>query len=233
MIAGHRRLRACRKLGIETLRCEVVELDRNEATIFMVDSNLQRSKVLPSEKAFAYKMRMDAMRKQGKRSDLTCAPEEHMFDGMKSRDVLAKQVGESREQVRRYIRLTELIPELLNMVDEGKMGMRPAVEISYLPKDMQEELADVMAAEDCMPSHDQTIRMRKLLAQDKLTPESITAIMQEEKPNQREKIVLRSETARNLIPKELPAGKREEYIIKALEHYGKYRARQREKNQER
>ena len=233
MLSGHRRLRACRKLGMETLRCEVVDLDKNEATIFMVDSNLQRTSILPSEKAFAYKMRLDAMRKQGKRTDLTSDPVGWKLKGIESASLIGETAGDSQTQVRRYIRLTELIPEFLRMVDEGQMGMRPAVEISYFPKELQEELADVMAAEDCFPSHDQTVRMRKLLMQDKLTPESITAIMQEEKPNQREKIVLRSDRAKDLIPKDLPVAKREEYIIKALEHYDRFRKKQKEKDHER
>lgn len=234
MLSGHRRLRACRKLGMETLRCEVVDLDRNEATIFMVDSNLQRTTILPSEKAFAYKMRYEAMkRKAGRPSKENYAPVEQNLKGLTSRELLAKEVGEGSEQIRRYIRLTELIPEFLDMVDDGKMGMRPAVEISYFPKELQEELADVMAAEDCFPSHDQTIRMRKLLVQDMLTPESITAIMQEEKPNQREKIVIKSDRARDLIPRDLPVAKREEYIIKALEHYDRFRKKQKEKDYER
>ena len=159
MLSGHRRMRACMLAGIETLRCEVVELSKDEATIFMVESNIHRNTVLPSEKAFAYKMRMEAMNRQGKRTDLTCAPLGHKL-GEKSRDVLARESGESREQVRRYIRLTELIPELLTLVDEKKIAMRPAVEISYLPKDLQEILADCIDMEQCTPSHAQTIRIQ-------------------------------------------------------------------------
>lgn len=233
MLSGHRRLRASQLLGNETLRCEIVELDRDEATIFMCDSNLQRTTILPSEKAFAYKMRLEAMNRQGKRTDLTSAPVEQKLKGISSRDILAKEVGEGSEQIRRYIRLTELIPEILEMVDGGRIAMRPAVEISYFPKQLQEELLDSMEMEACTPSHDQTLRMRRLLADDKLTPEAITAIMQEEKPNQKERIVLRDDRTRKLLPKDLPPAQRESYIIQALEFYAKHRARQKERDMER
>ena len=223
MLSGHRRWRACQLLGMDTLRCEIVELDRDAATIFMCDSNLQRTTILPSEKAFAYKMRMEALNRQGKREELTCGPVGH-----KSRDMFGAEVGESGRQVSRYIRLTELIPELLEMVDDNKIALRPAVEISYLPKNLQKELLDNIEMEACTPSHDQTLRMRNLLRQNKLTPEVITMIMQEEKPNQKEKIILRDDRTRNLLPKNLPVSQREEYIIKALEHYGRYLKKQRE-----
>ena len=228
MLSGHRRWRACQLLGMDTLRCEIVELDRDAATIFMCESNLQRTTILPSEKAFAYKMRYEAMKNQGKRTDLTCEPVEHKLHGEKSRDILAREVGESKDQVRRYIRLTELIPEILEMVDDNKIALRPAVEISYLPKNLQKELLDNIEMEACTPSHDQTLRMRNLLRQNKLTPEVITMIMQEEKPNQKEKIILRDDRTRNLLPKNLPVSQREEYIINALEHYGRYLKKQRE-----
>ncbi len=230
MLSGHRRMRACQLLGLETLRCEVVEMDRDSAVIFMCDSNLQRTTILPSEKAFAYKMRLDAMNRQGKRTDLTFSPsDKKLRSGME----LAADVKESQAQVYRYIRLTELIPEILDMVDDGKIGLRPAVEISYFPKELQEELLENMEMEACTPSHDQTLRMKNLLKSGKLTPEVITVIMQEEKPNQREKIVLKSDRARDLIPRDLPIAKREEYIIKALEHYDKFRKKQKEKEHER
>ena len=225
MLSGHRRWRACQLLGMDTLRCEIVELDRDAATIFMCDSNLQRTTILPSEKAFAYKMRLDAMNRQGKRNDLTSTP---VVSKLRANEELGRDVGESREQVRRYIRLTELIPELLDMVDDNKIALRPAVEISYLPKNLQKELLDNIEMEACTPSHDQTLRMRNLLRQNKLTPEVITMIMQEEKPNQKEKIILRDDRTRNLLPKNLPVSQREEYIIKALEHYGRYLKKQRE-----
>ena len=226
LVAGHRRKRACQLAGLETLRSEVVELDRDEATIYMVDSNLQRTTILPSEKAFSYKMRLEAMKRQGKRNDLTCAPVEHKLK--KSRDALAEQVGEGREQIRRYIRLTELIAPILEMVDDGKIALRPAVEISYLPEELQYELFGSMEQEDCTPSHAQTVRMRKLLDEGKLTAESIYAILSEEKPNQKEKLVLREDRIVNLIPPSIPMAKREDYIIKALTYYAKYRERNRE-----
>ena len=224
MLSGHRRHRACQLLGLDTLRCEIVELDRDAATIFMCDSNLQRTVILPSEKAFAYKMRLEAMNRQGKRTDLTSGPAGQKF----SRDELADSVGESGRQVSRYIRLTELIPELLDMVDEGQIAMRPAVEISYLPKELQEELLENMEIEACTPSHDQAMRMKGLFKQGKLTPEVISAIMQEEKPNQREKVILRDERTIKLLPRDLPVSEREEYILKALEHYGRYLRKQRD-----
>ena len=226
MISGHRRKRACALAGIETLRAEVVEMSRDEAIIFMVDSNLQRTKILPSEKAFSYKMRLEAMKRQGKRTYLTSAPLERKF--AEARDRIGYEVGESREQVRRYIRLTELIPEILEMVDQEQVALRPAVEISYLPKKMQKTLCEIMDMEQCTPSHAQTIRMRRMLESGKLTEESLLAIMQEEKPNQKERLVLRDSRVQKLFPRNLPAEKREEYIIKAMEYYGKYRERLKE-----
>ena len=228
MLSGHRRWRACQLLGLDTLRCEIVELDRNAATIFMCDSNLQRTVILPSEKAFAYKIRLEAMKRQGKRTDLTSVPLAQKLEGMTSREILGKEVGESQDQVRRYIRLTELIPEILELVDEGQIAMRPAVEISYLPKELQEELLENMEIEACTPSHDQAMRMKGLFKQGKLTPEVISAIMQEEKPNQREKVILRDERTIKLLPRDLPVSEREEYILKALEHYGRYLKKQRD-----
>lgn len=230
MISGHRRKRACELLGYKTIRGEVVDLDKDTAVIMMCDSNLQRTTILPSEKAFAYKMRLEAMNRQGKRSDLTSTP---LGSKLRANEELGPAVGESREQIRRYIRLTELIPAILEMVDEGKIAMRPAVEISYFPKELQEELLENMEMEACTPSHDQTIRMRKLLSDGKLTAEAITAVMQEEKPNQKERIVLRDDRTRKLLPKDLPAAERESYIIQALEFYAKHRARQKERDRER
>ena len=225
LIAGHRRKRACQLAGLETLRSEVVDLDRDEATIYMVDSNLQRTTILPSEKAFSYKMRLEAMKRQGKRSDLTSTPPVSKF---RTDEKIGKDVGESREQIRRYIRLTELIAPILEMVDDGKIALRPAVEISYLPEELQYELFGSMEQEDCTPSHAQTVRMRKLLDEGKLTAESIYAILSEEKPNQKERLVLREDRIVNLIPPSIPMAKREDYIIKALTYYAKYRERNRE-----
>ena len=228
MISGHRRKRACALAGIETLRAEVVEMSRDEAIIFMVDSNLQRTKILPSEKAFSYKMRLEAMKRQGKRTDLTSSPVATKLKGMRSDEQLAAMVGEGKDNIRRYIRLTELIPEILEMVDQEQVALRPSVEISYLPKKMQKTLCEIMDMEQCTPSHAQTIRMRRMLESGKLTEESLLAIMQEEKPNQKERLVLRDSRVQKLFPRNLPAEKREEYIIKAMEYYGKYRERLKE-----
>lgn len=225
LVAGHRRKRACQLAGLETLRSEVVTLDRDEATIYMVDSNLQRTTILPSEKAFSYKMRLEAMKRQGKRNDLTSDPVGPKF---RSNEILSKEVEDSATQIKRYIRLTELIAPILEMVDDGKIALRPAVEISYLPEELQYELFGSMEQEDCTPSHAQTVRMRKLLDEGKLTAESIYAILSEEKPNQKEKLVLREDRIVNLIPPSIPMAKREDYIIKALTYYAKYRERNRE-----
>lgn len=223
LISGHRRKRACEKAGFETLRCEVVELDRDEATILMVESNLQRSVILPSEKAFAYKMRLEAMkRKAGRPSKENSVPVAQNFDGKTSCELLAEQVGESQDQVRRFIRLTNLVPELLEFVDNGKIKMRPAVELSYLNEDCQRDVVDEIDMNDCTPSHDQTIRMRKMYEEGKLTPEAIQAIMSEQKPNQREKIVLRGDRVRQLIPKNISISQTEEFVCKALEHYNSF-----------
>ena len=233
MVSGHRRKRAFELAGIEKIPARVQELTRDEAILSMVDSNLQRDEILPSEKAFAYKMRLEAMKRQGERTDLTSVPSAQKLAGKTSREIQGEQVGESQDNIRRYIRLTELIPQLLDLVDDGKIALRPAVEISYLPPKLQEELLDNMEMEACTPSHDQAIRMKGLFKQDKLTPEVISAIMQEEKPNQKEKIVLRDDRTRKLLPKDLSPTKREEYIIAALEHYARYRAKQRERDMER
>ena len=228
LLSGHRRMRACELAGMESLRCEVVDMDRDEATVFMVESNFQRTTILPSEKAFAYKMRLEAMNRQGKRTDLTSAPVGLKFDN--SAKELASQVGDSRTQIQRYIRLTELIPELLDMVDEGKIALRPAVEISYLTKTIQGELWECMDMEQCSPSHAQAIRMRRMQDEGKLTPEAIEAIMLEEKPNQRERIVLRGERFKGLFPPDLPVSKREDYVAAAMEFYGRHRAKQKSRD---
>lgn len=220
LISGHRRKRASELAGFETLRCEVVELDRDDATILMVESNLQRSVILPSEKAYAYKMRLDAMkRKAGRPSKENLSP---VGTNLRTDEQLAQETGDSRNQIHRYIRLTNLVPELLELVDEGKMKMRPAVELSYLDEDCQRDLVDEIDLNDCTPSHDQTIRMRKMFEEGKLTPEAIQAIMSEQKPNQREKIVLRGDRVRQLIPKSVPLNQTEEFVCKALEHYNNF-----------
>lgn len=223
MISGHRRLQACRHLGHKTIRGQVLELDRNVATVMMVDSNLARSNILPSEKAFAYKMRLDAMKKQtGRPSKDNVVPVGQYY----SREELAKQTNESQTQIQRYIRLTNLIPFLLQMVDEGKIAMRPAVEISYLPEKLQDKLADCILKEDATPSHDQTIRMRKLFKEGLLTEKEIDRIMHELKPNQTNRISLSEDKVKKFMPKNMPVSKREEYILKALEHYDKYLKKQ-------
>ena len=217
LISGHRRKRACELAGFEALRCEVVDLDRDAATVLMVESNYQRSQILPSEKAFAYKMRLEAMKRQGQRSDLTLSPVGTKFD--RSSEAITEETGDSRNQIHRYIRLTNLVQELLDLVDEGKIKMRPAVELSYLDEDSQRAVVDEIDLNQCTPSHDQTIRMRKFFTDGKLTPEVVSAIMGEEKPNQREKIVLRGDKVRSLIPKNIPVSQTEDYVVKALEHY--------------
>lgn len=220
LISGHRRKRACELAGFEALRCEVVDLDRDAATVLMVESNYQRSQILPSEKAFAYKMRLEAMKRQGQRSDLTLSPVGTKFD--RSSEAITEETGDSRNQIHRYIRLTNLVQELLDLVDEGKIKMRPAVELSYLDEDSQRAVVDEIGLNQCTPSHDQTIRMRKFFTEGKLTPEAVSAIMSEEKPNQREKIVLRGDKVRSLIPKNIPVSQTEDYVVKALEHYSRF-----------
>ena len=219
LVSGHRRKRASELAGFETLRCEVVDLNRDEATILMVESNFQRSQILPSEKAYAYKMRLDAMNRQGQRTDLTSTP---LVSKSRTNEELGNQVGESREQIRRYVRLTNLVPELLEFVDEGRIKMRPAVELSYLDEDCQRDVVDEIDLNDATPSHDQTIRMRKLFNEGNLTTEAIHAVMSEEKPNQKEKIVLRGDRVRQLIPKNIPVSQTEDFVCKALEHYNKF-----------
>ncbi|MGN0461604.1 MAG: ParB/RepB/Spo0J family partition protein [Ruminococcus sp.] len=219
LISGHRRKRACELAGFDTLRCEVVELNRDAATILMVESNYQRSQILPSEKAYAYKMRLEAMKRQaGRPSKDNLVPVGQNF----SREELATQSGESQTQIQRYIRLTNLVPELLEYVDEGRIKMRPAVELSFLDEDSQRDVVDEIDLNDATPSHDQTIRMRKFFEEGKLTTEAIQAIMSEEKPNQREKIVLRGDRVRQLIPKNIPISQTEDFVCKALEHYNKF-----------
>ena len=223
LISGHRRKRACELAGFEALRCEVVDLDRDAATVLMVESNYQRSQILPSEKAFAYKMRLEAMKRQaGRPSKENSVPVAQNYEGKTSRELLGEQVGESQDQVRRYIRLTYLVPELLDLVDEGKIKMRPAVELSYLDEDSQRAVVDEIDLNQCTPSHAQTIRMRQFFTDGKLTPEVVSAIMGEEKPNQREKIVLRGDKVRSLIPKNIPVSQTEDYVVKALEHYSRF-----------
>lgn len=279
MISGHRRKRACEILGMDKLRCEVVELSKEQATIIMTESNFQRSTILPSEKAFAYKMRLDAMKllvsrmvenqKKGRnfggeevgpqlekarehlrnaygisdeyvsnlgnaesRRHEHGAPLAHLPEGMKSRDVVAESMGVSKDQIRRYIRLTELIPELLKLVDEGKIGLRPAVELSYLGH-KQHDVFDMIEQEQATPTHEQARRMRRMFNEGKLTREAIEAIMLEPKSNQQDRISIRTDRIKQLLPPDLPSSKREEYVAKALEYYKRHREKQRERGQER
>ena len=219
LVSGHRRKRACELAGFETLRSEIVDLNRDEATILMVESNFQRSEILPSEKAFAYKMRLEAMKRQaGRPTKNNLVPVGQNY----SREELAAQSGESQTQIQRYVRLTNLVPELLEFVDEGRIKMRPAVELSYLDEDCQRDVVDEIDLNDATPSHDQTIRMRKLFNEGNLTTEVIHAVMSEEKPNQKEKIVLRGDRVRQLIPKNIPVSQTEDFVCKALEHYNKF-----------
>ena len=223
IVSGHRRKKACELAGFETVKAEVREMTRDEAIILMVESNFQRSQILPSEKAFAYKMRLEAMKRQaGRPSKENSVPVAQNYEGKTSRELLGEQVGESQDQIRRYIRLTHLVPELRDYVDEGKIKMRPAVELSYLDEESQRAVVDEIDLNQCTPSHDQTIRMRKFFTDGKLTPEVVSAIMGEEKPNQREKIVLRGDKVRSLIPKNIPVSQTEDYVVKALEHYSRF-----------
>ncbi len=218
MVAGHRRKRAAELAELPEIPCIVRNLTDDEAIIVMVDSNLQREKILPSEKAFAYKMRLDAMKRQGQRTDLTSVP---VAQKLTSRAELGKVVGESQDQVRRYIRLTYLLPEILDMVDDGKIALRPAVELSYLAEKEQHFLLDTMFSEDCTPSHAQAIKMRKFSQEGKLNPDVILSIMQEEKPNQKEQIKIPKERISRYFAPGTPAQKIEDTIIKALELYRK------------
>ena len=224
LISGHRRKKACELAGLETLKCEVKELTRDEAIIVMVESNLQRSTILPSEKAFAYKMRLEAMDRQGQRVDLTSTP---VVSKSRSNEELADKVGESREQIRRFIRLTELVPEILQMVDERRIAFRPAVEISYLTEGQQYTLLEAMEYNDATPSLAQAIKMKKFMQDGKLTDEVISSIMEEEKPNQKEKPAFKDERITKLIPRSIPRGQETDFVVKALEFYNRHLQRQR------
>lgn len=228
IVSGHRRKRACEIAGLETIPAEIKELSRDEAIILMVESNLQRSVILPSEKAFSYKMRLEAMKRQGQRTDLTSGPLGQKFEAIDSRQELADSSVDSARQVSRYIRLTELIPELLQLVDDGKIALRPAVELSYLNDIEQQDLVDEIGLTLATPSHAQAIKMRNFSKEGKLTPEVIESIMSEEKPNQREKINIRYEDARRYIPSSVPYDKTGEFILKALEYYHRHLERQRD-----
>ena len=222
LISGHRRKRACELAGFEALRCEVVDLDRDAATVLMVESNYQRSQILPSEKAFAYKMRLEAMNRQGQRTDLT-SPQ--VATKLRTDDEIAKQAGISGDTVRRYIRLTTLVLPLLQMVDDGRIAFSPAVELSYLTRDEQAELWDLIGREDATPSLSQALRMKQLSREAKLTPEVLYAILTEEKPNQKEQVRIKTESLRKYFPRNYSAQQMEREIIKLLE--ARYRAKDR------
>ena len=230
MVAGHRRKCAAMLAGITEMPCIIRNLTDDEATIIMVDSNLQRETILPSEKAFAYKMKLEAMKRQGQRSDLTSAPLEPKLKGSRSNEELAASSPDSRSQIQRYIRLTELIPSVLDMVDSSKIAFRPAVELSYLSKEQQQSLHDTMECEDCTPSLAQAVKMKEFSRDGKLTEEVILSIMQEEKPNQREQFKMPKERISKYFAPGTPAQKIEDTIIKALELY---RRRERQRDMER
>ena len=224
IVSGHRRRKACELAGLATVPAEIKELTRDEAIILMVESNLQRSTILPSEKAFSYKMRLEAMKRQGQRTDLTSGPAGQKLD---SRDELASATNDSGRQIQRYIRLTELIPDLLTMVDEGRIALRPAVELSYLDKLEQQDLAAAIGLSLATPSHAQAIKLRTFSKEGKLSPAVIDSIMCEEKPNQKEKINIKYAEARKYIPSSVPYEQTGAYILKALEYYHRHLERQR------
>ena len=229
MVAGHRRKRAATLAGITEMPCIVRNLTDDEATIIMVDSNLQRETILPSEKAFAYKMKLEAMKRQaGRPSKGNSVPVGQNFEGKTSRELLADKSPDSNTQIQRYIRPTELIPPVLDMVDNGKIAFRPAVELSYLTKEQQQSLYDTMECEDCTPSLAQAIKMKEFSRDGKLTEEVILSIMQEEKPNQREKPAFRDERITRLIPKSIPRGQETDFVIRALEFYNRHLQRRRD-----
>ncbi len=235
LVSGHRRKKACELAGFDTIRAEIRDLTRDEAIILMVESNLQRSVILPSEKAFSYKMRLEAMKRQGQRTDLdsTLRPVGAKLRDNRSDEQLAEACMDSARQIQRYIRLTELIPPLLDLVDDGRIGMRPAVELSYLSKESQTELAEMISFMDSTPSHDQTIRMRKMSDEGKLTSEAMEAIMNEIKPNQREKISFRADRIRQYLPQNMPKSQTEEYVIQALSYYSRFREQQKARGEAR
>lgn len=229
MISGHRRKHASERLGLETLRCEVVEVSRDEAIILMVDSNSQRSEIAPTDKGKAYKMKLEAIkRQQGERTDLTSAPLVQKLDGKSSRELLAEASDDSHEQIRRYIRLTYLVPELQDFVDKGQMKMRPAVELSYLDEETQRDIVDRIDETEAFPSHDQAIRIRKAYEAGEIDYDKVKDIMAEEKPNQKPKFKFSFDRLKPYIPKDYSDSKAEDYVIKALEFYQKYLKKQRE-----
>lgn len=229
LVSGHRRKKACEFAGLDTIKAEIKDLTRDEAIILMVESNLQRSTILPSEKAFSYKMRLEAMNRQGQRADITCAPVGHKFEGQKSRDMLAAEVGDSKSQIQRYIRLTNLIPRILELVDESRVALRPAVEISYLTTDEQQHLYEAMEFADATPSLSQAIKIRGFSKEGKLSSEVIESILMEQKPNQVQKISFKADSIRRFIPQNYSEKQTEEYVMKALEYYKRYLDKQKDR----
>lgn len=227
IVSGHRRKKACELVGLSTVKAEVKPLSRDEAVILMVESNLQRTKILPSEKAFSYRMRLEAMNHQGKQYDITLSP---MGTKLRSDEELAQQTGDSRNQIQRYIRLTYLLPELLTMVDEGRIAFRPAVELSYLTETEQRNLLETISYEDATPSLAQAIKMKEFSRAGRLNDDVILSIMCEQKPNQKEKYVLKAEKLRPYLPRSFTPQQTEDYILKALEYYHRYRQRQKEQD---
>lgn len=233
MVAGHRRKFAAALAELTEIPCIVRNLSDDEATIIMVDSNLQRETILPSEKAFAYKMKLEAMKRQGQRTDLTSSPLDNKLSGTTSAQQLSQKSGDSQPQIYRFIRLTELIPPVLQMVDDGKIAFRPAVELSYLTKEQQAALLESISYTDATPSLAQAIKMKEFSKNGKLGPDVIESIMSEEKPNQKEKFTFKAERLRQYIPSNIPYEKTEDYVLKALEYYHRYQERQKERSQER
>ena len=229
MISGHRRKHASERLGLETLRCEVVGVSRDEAIILMVDSNSQRSEIAPTDKGKAYKMKLEAIkRQQGERTDLTSVPSGQKLNGKTSREILAEHSEDSNTQIQRYIRLTNLVPELQDFVDKGQMKMRPAVELSYLDEETQRDIVDRIDETEAFPSHDQAIRIRKAYEAGEIDYDKVRDIMAEEKPNQKPKFKFSFDRLKPYIPKDYSDSKAEDYVIKALEFYQKYLKKQRE-----
>ena len=227
IVSGHRRTKACELAGLTTVKAEIKELSRDEAIILMVESNLQRTTILPSEKAFSYKMRLEAMNRQGQRNDLTSRP---VVEKLESADSLGNAQGDSGRQVQRYIRLTHIIPPLLEMVDSGRIAFRPAVELSYLTEAEQASLLESIGYEDATPSLAQAVKMKSFSQAGKLNPDVILSILCEQKPNQKEKISFQSERLKPFIPKNFTAKQTEDYVIKALEYYHRYQVRQKERD---
>ena len=230
IVSGHRRTKACELAGLTTVKAEIKELTRDEAVILMVESNLQRTTILPSEKAFSYKMRLDAMKRQGQRKGITSTPMAGKFRNAESADIVGSCQGDSGDQVRRYIRLTHLVPPLLDMVDAGRIAFRPAVELSYLSESEQNSLLETISYEDATPSLAQVVKMKNFSQAGKLNADVILSILCEQKPNQREKISFRSERLKPYLPKNITAKQTEDYVIKALEYYHKDQLRQKERD---